>query len=127
MNVVAKGSPLNGVGIENKRSERTLMSTGFETREAPARVRHPLDAVRRTIRRYVLLESSALLLLCAALWFWIGLAIDFGLFWTTAYDWVLELDFIDPSGQGSRVIRLAVFAVIAGFLLYLLVSRLVIR
>jgi hypothetical protein len=90
-------------------------------------VRHPLEAVRKTIRRYVLLESAAILLLCLALWFWIGLALDFGLFWTTAYDWVMELNFIDPSGQGSLFIRLAVFALVVGFLLYLLVSQLVVR
>src|SRR4051794_10358894 len=103
------------------------MSTGYETREAPARVRHPLETVRKTIRRYVLLESAAMLLLCVALWFWVGLALDFGLFWATAYDWVLELDFLDPSGQGSLFIRVAVFAVVVGWLLYLLVSQLVVR
>ena len=88
------------------------MSTGFQTREITARVRHPLDAVRKYIRRYVLLEGAAIVLFGVAVWFWVGMLVDFGLFWATAYDWVLELDFLDPSGQGSLWIRVGVFLIV---------------
>src|SRR5262245_60623048 len=64
---------------------------------APERIRHPLQAVRATIRKYVLLESAALAVILLAAWFWIGLALDWGLFAIFSVDWILELQNLDES------------------------------
>lgn len=53
-----------------------------------ARIRDPLEKLRGYIRTYVSLEGAAVLLLYLALWFWIGLALDFGFFKLFKVDWV---------------------------------------
>ena len=50
----------------------------FNHEETQKRVRHPLQLVRKYIRRYIVLEGLALVLLCASLLFWLALA-GFGL------------------------------------------------
>src|SRR5262245_32399527 len=61
-------------------------------RGAPAPgVMHPLERLRGTIRRYVTLEGLAVVGVFLALWFWIGLALDFGVFKAFRVDWVQEL------------------------------------
>src|SRR5947209_4235750 len=57
----------------------------------PASVRHPLERLRGTLRTYVGLEGAAAALLYLALWFWVGLLLDFGVFKAFALDWVQEL------------------------------------
>jgi hypothetical protein len=103
------------------------MATQTDMIDRTAQVRHPLETVRRLIRRYVILESLAIVILGVALWFWIGLLLDFGLFRAAAFDWMLELDFLDPSGQGSFWVRALVAIAVLGLLGYLLVSRLALR
>jgi hypothetical protein len=44
------------------------------------RVRHPLQRLRGYIRFYVAVEAVTVFLLFAALWFWVGLALDYGIF-----------------------------------------------
>src|SRR5262249_41001964 len=62
-------------------------------RVGPARrVRHPLQALRGYIRRYVTLEGAAVAVMYLSLWFWIGLALDYGLFALFRFDWIKELD-----------------------------------
>jgi hypothetical protein len=57
----------------------------------PASVRHPLERLRGTLRTYVGLEGAAAALIYLALWFWVGLLLDFGVFKAFALDWVQEL------------------------------------
>jgi hypothetical protein len=59
--------------------------------EAHQRVRSPLERLRRFIRLYVGLEGAAIVGLFLALWFWIGLALDYGVFRLFHIDWVQEL------------------------------------
>jgi hypothetical protein len=59
--------------------------------ESQRRVQHPLERVRGTIRTYVGLEGAALLLTLLALWFWAGVAFDYGFFRTLSFDWVQEV------------------------------------
>jgi hypothetical protein len=101
------------------------MANEFDDRSD--QVRHPLSTVRRYIRRYVLLETAAILVLGVACWFWLGLFFDFGLFKAAAFDWMLELDFLDPSGKGSFWVRAIIALAVLAVLGYLIVSRLVIR
>src|SRR5262245_59680113 len=46
----------------------------------PTNVRHPLEKLRGTIRRYVILDGLVALGVFLAAWFWIGLALDYGSF-----------------------------------------------
>ena len=61
------------------------------------RVRSPLERLRGYIRSYVSLEGLAVALVFLALWFWIGLILDYGVFRVTSLfipggiDWVLVL------------------------------------
>jgi hypothetical protein len=56
--------------------------------DARRRVRDPLDRLRGYIRTYVSLEGAAVVGIYLALWFWIGLALDFGAFKLFGVDWV---------------------------------------
>jgi hypothetical protein len=91
----------------------------FSHEETQRRVRHPLQLVRQYIRRYIFLEGVALTLLCAALLFWLGLALDFGMFKCEipainlyGIDWMLEFNEIDTSGYSSLGCRIIVLTVI---------------
>jgi hypothetical protein len=64
----------------------------FDRVAADRRVRHPLQSLRGRIRTYVSLEGAAVALIYLALWFWIGLALDYGPFKLFAFDWVQELN-----------------------------------
>ena len=65
-----------------------LPTTTVDRDEARRRVRSPLDRLRGTIRRYVGLEGLGVVGLYLALWFWIGLLLDYGLFRLFTFDWV---------------------------------------
>jgi hypothetical protein len=82
----------------------------FDHKATQQKVRHPLHLMRKYIRRYVFLEGAALILLFAALLFWLGLAFDFGLYCLNiaplnifGVDWILELNDVDPTGGVSSV------------------------
>src|SRR5262245_39084297 len=79
-------------------------------RGAPApEVMHPLERLRGTIRRYVTLEGLAVVGIYLALWFWIGLALDFGVFKTFRVDWVQEL----PKGVRGGLLLVLVAGLVA--------------
>jgi hypothetical protein len=56
--------------------------------EIQRRVRDPLQRLRGYLRAYVAAEGLAILSLYVALWFWIGLLLDFGFFKAFGVDWV---------------------------------------
>src|SRR4051794_19933629 len=66
------------------RSTRTL-------EQDQQRIRSPLARLRKYIHSYVSLEGVAIIGLFLALWFWIGLAFDYGFFKVFLLDWVQEL------------------------------------
>jgi hypothetical protein len=76
---------------------------------APDRIRHPLQKLRGYIRYYVTLEGLGVTLLFLALWFWIGLFIDYGFFKVFGVDFVQEL----PWGLRAGVLFVVVAALIA--------------
>jgi hypothetical protein len=53
-------------------------------------VAHPLDRLRGTIRRYVVVEGLLAAAVFLAGWFAVALAVDFGLFKLATWDWVLD-------------------------------------
>src|SRR6516165_10178973 len=59
--------------------------------EAHHRVRNPLEKLRKYIRGYVTLEGAAVFVMYLALWFWIGLLLDYGFFKLFGIDWVQKL------------------------------------
>ena len=58
--------------------------------ERDPQVYHPLDQLRGIIRRYVVIEGVLSALLFVALWFTVGLVLDFGVFKTFGWDWALD-------------------------------------
>src|SRR5712692_7136781 len=59
--------------------------------EAHQQVRSPLEKLRGYIRGYVTLEGAAVFVMYLALWFWIGLLLDYGFFKLLGIDWVQKL------------------------------------
>src|SRR5947209_17652703 len=92
-------------------------------RPGPSRaIQHPLDRLRGTIRQYVALEGMAVVGLYLALWFWLGLLFDFGVFKTLGLDWVQELP------RGFRGTLLALLAAgLAAVLAVKIVRRLMVE
>src|SRR5262245_57862350 len=56
--------------------------------DSDRRVRHPLQRLRGTIRFYALAEAISVLVVCLAVWFWLGLLLDYGTFRLSGLDWV---------------------------------------
>jgi hypothetical protein len=72
--------------------------------DAHRQVRSPLERLRGYIRTYVGIEGALILGLYVALWFWIGLALDYGFFKLFGIDWVQELPW------GFRAVVLALLS-----------------
>jgi hypothetical protein len=53
-------------------------------------ITHPLDQLRGTIRRYVVIEGLLSAGLFVAAWLVLGLLLDFGLFKAATWDWVID-------------------------------------
>ena len=104
----------------------TTKERPFNHEEMQRKVRNPLHLVRKYIRRYIILEGVALTILFASIFFWIGLAIDYGLYkldfdWRNkefigteiavpplhvhGVDWLLELNDIDLTGITGLTLR----------------------
>ncbi|HZY85670.1 MAG TPA: hypothetical protein VFE78_12625, partial [Gemmataceae bacterium] len=74
-----------------------------------AKVLSPLARLRKYIRTYVSLEGAAVLGLYLALWFWVGLFLDYGFFKLFTWDWVQIL----PWGFRAGVLVLLVAGLLA--------------
>ncbi|HJT78042.1 MAG TPA: hypothetical protein VJ739_12635, partial [Gemmataceae bacterium] len=86
--------------------------------ESQRRVHHPLERLRNTIRLYVTAEGLTVLVLYLTLWFWIGLALDYGFFKLFSVDWVQEL----PWG-----VRAGVLVVLLAGLLAVVAVKVILR
>src|SRR5207248_5377159 len=82
------------------------------------RLASPLHRLRGTIRLYVAAEGAAAFLLYLALWFWIGLLLDYVFFKITGIDWVQVL---------SHRFRLGLLLVLLAGLLAVVVVKVVLR
>src|SRR5438128_1265073 len=83
-----------------------------------SRIRSPLGRMRKYIHGYVSLEGVAFAAMFVALWFWIGLLLDYGFFKLTLIDWVQAL----PWG-----FRCGVLVVILSALAALLLTKILFR
>lgn len=89
---------------------------------APPAIRSPLDRLRGTIHKYVALEGLAWAGILLALWFWIGLLLDYGVFRTFHFDWVQE------APRGLRVsVLIVMLAGLAALVLVKIVRRLMVE
>ena len=101
------------------------MSTAERTRRPanPDRARdpqvyHPLDRLRGTIRRYVVIEGVLSACLFVAMWFTLGLIFDFGLFKVSGWDWALD---------GVKAVRVLALLTALGLFAGILVFRILRR
>src|SRR5690348_15205111 len=88
----------------------------FDRPALDRRVRHPLQALRGYIRTYVVLEGAAVAVIYLALWFWIGLLLDYGTFRLFAFDWIQELNQNLPESTATTVRIVLLVALVAGLL-----------
>src|SRR5262245_46299329 len=94
----------------------------FNRADADRRVRHPLQALRGSIRRYVATEGILAAVIYLAVWFWVGLALDYGPFYFFRFDWIKELDRSAGMTASFWVRALLLFALTAG-LVYVVASK----
>jgi hypothetical protein len=94
----------------------TIPNASFNRDESQRRVRHPLQRLRSYIRSYVTAEGLAVLGLYLALWFWIGLLLDFGFFKLFGVDWVqlvpYSLRAVALAGLVTGLVALVAFKVL---------------
>src|SRR4051812_8574220 len=86
------------------------------------RVRHPLQKLRGYIRTYVTLEGAAAAVLFLALWFWIGMALDYGTFRVFGLDWTYSLTQF-TGATNAMILRAFVLVVLVGGLLALVAFK----
>ncbi|MBA4189633.1 MAG: hypothetical protein C0467_16735 [Planctomycetaceae bacterium] len=91
-------------------------ATGTPAQAVPRdeRIYHPLEQLRGTIRKYVLIEGVLSLLLFVVAWFTVALVLDYGIFKALSWDWVQD---------GSHGLRVAALVVTVGFLLGIVIFR----
>ena len=82
--------------------------------ERDSEVYNPLDQLRGIIRRYVVIEGVLSALLFVALWFTLGLVLDYGVFKLTGWDWALD---------GARWVRVLALVVALTLFAAILVTR----
>lgn len=82
-------------------------------------VAHPLDRLRGTIRRYVVLDGLLSAAVFLAGWFAVAMAVDFGLFKLLTWDWVLDA----PGWLRAAGLALTLF-LLAGTVVYRVARRL---
>ncbi len=95
-------------------TEKTLPPTPRDPR-----VYHPLDQLRGTIRRYVVIEGILSAFIFLAGWYLLALLLDFGVFKLFTWDWVQD------GGQWIRTTALIVgLTLLAGILIFRIIRRL---
>lgn len=84
-------------------------ATGTTTPATPRdeQIFSPLEQLRGTIRKYVLIEGVLSVLLFLVAWFTVALVLDYGVFKAFGWDWVHD---------GARGLRVAALAAAAGLL-----------
>ncbi|HEY3788606.1 MAG TPA: hypothetical protein VGL71_07115, partial [Urbifossiella sp.] len=82
-------------------------------------VTHPLDRLRGTIRKYVVIEGILSAAIFVAAWFAFGLLFDFGLFKVATWDWVLDT----PAWLRAAALVVAAL-LLAGIVLFRIAARL---
>jgi hypothetical protein len=91
----------------------TVTAPKLDREESRRRVVHPLERLRGRIRAYVVVEGLLVVGLYLALWFWIGLLLDYGIFRLFAVDWVQTLPWIGPRATLLAVLTAGLVAVVA--------------
>lgn len=69
-------------------STATKPAPRYTAEDSP--IYNPLDQLRGTIRKFVIIDGLLTAALFLLVWFWVGLAFDFGIFKLTGFDWVQD-------------------------------------
>ena len=104
----------------------TVTTRPFDRPALDRRVRHPLQALRGYIRTYVSLEGAAVALIYMALWFWIGLLLDYGTFRLFAFDWIQELNQNVPESTAT-IVRVVLLGILGAGLLAVVAAKVFLR
>lgn len=99
----------------------------FDMAATQRRVRHPLQALRGSIRFYVALEGALTALLYLSIWFWVGLLLDYGSFLAFSFDWVQELQEAAPGARPDFWVRLLLLVLLVLGLIALVTFKIVLR
>src|SRR5262245_20450140 len=91
----------------------TATAPRLDRDESLRRVAHPLERLRGRIRTYVVVEGLLVVGLYLALWFWIGLLLDYGVFRLFAVDWVQTLPWVGFRATILVVLTAGLLAVVA--------------
>ncbi len=127
--MVAPGGVFGTRGGRNrnaKRQEGQHMATVTPPRSSRnleqdrSRIKSPLVRLRKYIHAYVSVEGATLVGLFLALWFWIGLLLDYGMFRLFTVDWVQELPW-----SFRLVVLLALVLAIGAIVVLKIVTRLI--
>jgi hypothetical protein len=86
-----------------------------------SRINSPLARVRKYIHTYVSLEGAVMVGLFLALWFWIGMFLDYGMFKAMTVDWVQELPW-----SFRLVVLVALILAILAIVALKIITRLII-
>src|SRR5262245_29950444 len=97
----------------------TVSDTPRQTTPRDERVYHPLDRLRGTIRRYVVIEGVLSAIIFLGAWFGLALLLDYVVFKAFTWDWVQD------SGRWIRGVALVVALVLlSGIIVFRIVRRL---
>jgi hypothetical protein len=96
-----------------------MASVTSNARRLDPQVAHPLDRLRGTIRRYVLVEGLLSAAIFVGAWFALGMLLDYGLFKVATWDWVL-----DAPGWFRLVALLLAAVLLAAILVFRIARRL---
>jgi hypothetical protein len=94
--------------------------TSLNLEQDRSRIKSPLARLRKYIHTYVSLEGAVLVGLFLALWFWIGMILDYGFFKLFTVDWVQELPW-----SFRLVVLLALIGAIVAIAVLKVVTRLI--
>jgi hypothetical protein len=99
------------------------------TKNLDARVTNPLDALRGTIRRYVVIEGVLAAAVLLVAWFALGLALDYGVFKATSFSWFGAITPFswDWAQDAPWWFRLVALVAALGLLAYIVARRIVYR
>src|SRR5437868_4730466 len=104
----------------------TTTPATFNRAEADRRVRHPLQAIRGAIFRYVLIEGIALTIFFVALGFWLGLAVDFIPWASLSFDWLYNFDEA-TGGVPTVILRVGILLLAVGSLIAYVAFKIFVR
>jgi hypothetical protein len=102
-------------------------SQTWDRTETDTRIRHPLHKLRSYIRTYVILEGLSVFLIYLAVWFWVGLLLDYGVFMVTGFDWVEQMPTAMGSAESFTALRASIVIILVAGLIAVVAVKVLLR